>query len=172
MTILSASQVRAARGLVGLTQAELGNLAGVNARTIIAIELGQNSPSRATTMRVEAAFRRLGVELIAEADGRGPGVRLLEPEGDALIISRHPLKGGQELGVVLRVAGRSMTARVAVAALAADGDTDAALEAFDCRRVAIANAVAKKLAAEAVDGDGHLRIGSADLCPAEQGVAA
>lgn len=163
MPTLTPSQCRAARALVGLSQAEFANVAGIHQRTVIALELGENAPSRATIMRVVAAFGRLGIELIAEGEGRGAGVRLMEPEGGAVVVRRDVLRNGDELGVVLRVAGRPVTARVEVAALDAAGDTDAALAGFDLHRVAIANAMARKLEAGAVDADGHIRLRAADL---------
>lgn len=163
MATLTPSQCRAGRALLNLSRAEFGQIAGINERTVAAVELGENAPSRATAMRMTAAFLRLGVEMVPEDAGRGAGVRLMEPEGGTIVLGRHLLKGSQEIGVVLRVAGRPMTARVEITALTAYGDTTAALEEFDCRRVAIAGAIAKKLEAQAYDADGHLRVAAADF---------
>lgn len=74
MKMIEPSQIRAGRALVGLSQADLAELAGVSERTIKRIEIGDTvRPSSIEAIR--SALERRGVEFIAE-NGGGPGVRL------------------------------------------------------------------------------------------------
>lgn len=163
MSTIHPSQLRAARGLVDCSRDEIAALAGVNARTLAALEHGENSPSRSTTQRLIDVLDRLGVELIEETASSGAGVRLREPDGGAVFVRRDALSGGDEIGLIFRVGGRPATARVAVSELVPSNDADAALVKFDHLRPVILRLASGKLAAQDFDQDGHLRITSADL---------
>jgi transcriptional regulator with XRE-family HTH domain len=74
--IVAASQVRAARGLVGWSQGKLAETAGVPLSTVKRYEAGsvaKLSPDALAKMR--AALESAGVEFIPE-NGGGAGVRL------------------------------------------------------------------------------------------------
>lgn len=78
--MLTAGQLRAARGLVGWSGAQLAEAAGVSLQTIRRME-GELGPGRSSAANVHAVQRALesaGVEFIPgdEAKGAGPGVRL------------------------------------------------------------------------------------------------
>lgn len=74
--------MKAARALLGMDQRQLAELAGLSLPTV------QRMESSAATvrcnvesmMRVIDAFQQNGVELLAEEDGKGRGVRLLSAE--------------------------------------------------------------------------------------------
>jgi transcriptional regulator with XRE-family HTH domain len=71
------SQIRAARALIGLKQAELAKAAGLSTTAIKNIETGQTDAKQSTIRRIEDALRERGVAFFeADQDG-GPGVRLI-----------------------------------------------------------------------------------------------
>ena len=73
---LTAAQVRAARGMVGLSKEELAKMAGVSISTIVRLE-DANSPVRPrhdTVMAVRRALEQAGVTFTFDA-GAKPGVR-------------------------------------------------------------------------------------------------
>ena len=70
-----AAQSRGARGLLGMTQAELASKSGVSLRTIAHFEAGERQTIPANLAAIQHALEAAGVEFIAE-DGGGPGVRL------------------------------------------------------------------------------------------------
>lgn len=79
--VLLPAQIRAARALLGISQAELADLAQVGSATIKRIEVAQGRLRGAaeTFRRLENALRAQGIEFIAAEAGRGPGVRFAAP---------------------------------------------------------------------------------------------
>lgn len=77
-------QIRAARALLGLNQAELAALAKVGSATVKRIEAarGRLKGAAETFRRLEAALQARGVEFIPAGQGKGPGVRLAAPLGN------------------------------------------------------------------------------------------
>jgi predicted transcriptional regulator len=73
--MITPEQCRAGRGLLGWSQQELADEAGVGVVTVHQLEAGTSEPRRATLLVVRRAFEKAGVELIDE-NGGGPGVRL------------------------------------------------------------------------------------------------
>ena len=77
---LSGSQVTAARGLLGVTQAELAAAAGVAEITIFRFEAGQAEPQRANLEKIRSELQRRGIEFLngdsPPSPGQGIGVRL------------------------------------------------------------------------------------------------
>lgn len=71
----SPNQCRGARGLLGMTQAQLARKSGVSLRTIISFELGERQPMPANLRAIRSALETAGVIFI-DANGEGPGVRL------------------------------------------------------------------------------------------------
>lgn len=65
--------VKGARGMLGLSQAELADAAGVSENTIRFFESGKNIPKEDTLWRIQAALERMGIEFM---NGDSPGVRL------------------------------------------------------------------------------------------------
>jgi transcriptional regulator with XRE-family HTH domain len=72
---LTASQLRAARGLLGWSAAELAEAAGVSHATIKRAELAIGEMMPANEKAIRQALHKAGVELISE-NGGGEGVRL------------------------------------------------------------------------------------------------
>jgi len=69
-------QIRAARGLLGISQVQLAEKAGFSSMTVKRAEgAGKPYPSPDAIAAIRAALESAGVEFIAE-NGGGPGVRL------------------------------------------------------------------------------------------------
>ncbi|MEP3145202.1 helix-turn-helix domain-containing protein [Qipengyuania citrea] len=75
--MISAKQIRAARGLLKISAAELADLAGVTWKTVQRFETAEGVPaSRAGTLeRVQAALEQAGIEFLGDPV-MTPGVRL------------------------------------------------------------------------------------------------
>jgi transcriptional regulator with XRE-family HTH domain len=76
--MINAAQVRAARGLLDLSQAELSRLAEVSIGTIKKFESSAGEP-RVTVqilLRIQRALENAGIIFIDEDGQAGPGVRL------------------------------------------------------------------------------------------------
>ncbi|MEN3951305.1 helix-turn-helix transcriptional regulator [Iodidimonas sp. SYSU 1G8] len=85
--MITSSQMRAARALLGIDQRRLAELSGVSLPTIQRMEASKTEHVRGvvdTLTKVVAALDAAGVELIgehAESRSTGRGVRLKFPEG-------------------------------------------------------------------------------------------
>lgn len=82
--MISSTQMRAARALLGIDQRRLAELAGVSLPTIQRMEASDGTVRGVvgTLMKVIDALDAAGVELIGNeqpSQGRGRGVRLKEP---------------------------------------------------------------------------------------------
>jgi len=73
--MITSGQCRAARGLLGWSQQDLADHAGLGLVTVRNLELSVHEPRRATLEVIRRAFETAGIELIDE-NGGGPGVRL------------------------------------------------------------------------------------------------
>ena len=75
--MISSSQIRAARGMLGISAAKLAEKAGVTWKTVQRFESAAGiPPSRAGTLaRVQRALEREGVEFLGDPI-TSPGVRL------------------------------------------------------------------------------------------------
>ena len=74
--LISIEQIRAARGLLGWSQSELANRAGLSLPTVKRVEAGLGPRvSDAARARIQEALEIGGVRFIDE-NGGGPGVRL------------------------------------------------------------------------------------------------
>jgi len=76
-TMPTSAQIRAARGLLGWSQAELATRAGLSARTIERAERGEGMP-QVTVRTLEAIARTLragGIEFLGNANGLGVRLR-------------------------------------------------------------------------------------------------
>jgi transcriptional regulator with XRE-family HTH domain len=65
---ISSAQVRAARGLLAITQDDLARKSGVSQRAIANFELNKSTPIRANLAAIRGALEQLGVEF-SERDG-------------------------------------------------------------------------------------------------------
>ena len=72
-------QIRAARGLLGWSQTQLAERAGMSLPTVKRMETGTGpNVSEEARARIRDALERAGVRFIAESE-EGPGVRLRRP---------------------------------------------------------------------------------------------
>ena len=75
--MIVAAQVRAARALLGLSQARLSELASVSATTIKRLEAATEVRGAAETIwKIQKALEAAGIEFIPAEGAKGPGVRL------------------------------------------------------------------------------------------------
>jgi transcriptional regulator with XRE-family HTH domain len=91
--MISAAQIRAARGLIGVSQAALANLAGVSSATVKRLEAAlEVRGSAASLAKIQTALEKSGVEFIPADEPKGPGVRLrLSSEARPKRVKRGPL---------------------------------------------------------------------------------
>jgi predicted transcriptional regulator len=87
--MITAGQMRAGRALLGIDQRRLAELAGVSLPTVQRMEASDGTVRGVvdSLTKVVAAFEAAGVELIgdeAPSAGRGRGVRLREPQQQAV----------------------------------------------------------------------------------------
>jgi transcriptional regulator with XRE-family HTH domain len=73
--VITREQCRAARGLLGWSQADLAQAALVGIVTVRQFETGAHDPRRLTLHAIRSALEAAGVEFI-DANGGGAGVRL------------------------------------------------------------------------------------------------
>jgi transcriptional regulator with XRE-family HTH domain len=76
-SMIDAAQIRAARGLLNLSQTEVAKIASVHVATIRRLEASTGVRGAADTLwKIQRALEAGGVEFIAEDAGKGVGVRL------------------------------------------------------------------------------------------------
>ncbi|MEG3350372.1 helix-turn-helix transcriptional regulator [Novacetimonas sp. GS1] len=75
MDTITASQIRAARGLLDWTRDHLVEKSGVPKSTLVRVESDAVTPRQSTLTAIRTAMEAAGVEFIAE-NGGGAGVRL------------------------------------------------------------------------------------------------
>ena len=74
-SMLTPQQIRGARAMLGMTQADLAARAGLSATALNNIERGASDPRASNLAAIQRALEGAGVLFIAE-NGEGPGVRL------------------------------------------------------------------------------------------------
>jgi transcriptional regulator with XRE-family HTH domain len=75
--MIEAVQIRAARGLLNISQANLARIASVHVATIRRLEAATEVRGAAETLwKIQRALENAGIEFIPAEAGRGPGVRL------------------------------------------------------------------------------------------------
>ena len=75
--MIDAAQIRAARALLDVSQAQLSKLALVSATTIKRLEAAPEIRGAAETLwKIQTALESAGVEFIPADETKGPGVRL------------------------------------------------------------------------------------------------
>jgi len=75
--MIEPAQIRAARGLLALSQAELAKMASLSVASVKRLETAAGLRGAAETVwKIQKALEGAGVEFIPEEGGRGPGVRL------------------------------------------------------------------------------------------------
>ncbi|KAB2716962.1 helix-turn-helix domain-containing protein [Brucella intermedia] len=76
--MITPEQIRGARAMLGMTQAELAKLSGLSTTGLNNIERGSADPKASTLSAIQLALEGRGVVFLANGDNRdgGPGVRL------------------------------------------------------------------------------------------------
>jgi transcriptional regulator with XRE-family HTH domain len=83
--VIEAAQIRAARGLLALSQAELAEMASLSVASVKRLETAAGVRGAAETIwKIQKALEAAGVEFIPEEGGKGPGVRLKQPRDSRL----------------------------------------------------------------------------------------
>ena len=79
--MITAAQIRAARGALGWSAELLSERSGVSLRTILRFEAAEGvPPSRSSTLlEVKNALEVGGIEFLSSSNDWGPGVRLRNP---------------------------------------------------------------------------------------------
>ena len=79
--MITIQQIRAARGLLGWSQTELANRAGLSLPTVKRVEAGAGPHvSDEARRRIQKALEAGGAQFLSE-NGGGPGVRLRKRQG-------------------------------------------------------------------------------------------
>ena len=74
--MIEPAQIRAARGLLALSQAELAEMASLSVASVKRLETAAGVRGAAETIwKIQKALEAAGVEFLPEEAGRGPGVR-------------------------------------------------------------------------------------------------
>ncbi|EBV3599760.1 transcriptional regulator [Salmonella enterica subsp. enterica serovar Virchow] len=76
---ITPAQVRAARGLLDISQQELADISKVSLRTIVQVERGSKAASESITQAIKLSLVAAGIEFISE-NGGGAGVRLAQSQ--------------------------------------------------------------------------------------------
>lgn len=79
--MLTPPQIRGARAMLGMTQAELAAAAGMSTTALNNIERGAADPKASTLVAIQKALEAAGVVFVAE-NGHGAGVRLRKRSDD------------------------------------------------------------------------------------------
>lgn len=80
--MIDGAQIRAARALLDISQAELSELASVSVATVKRVEAATGIRGAAESLwKIESALERLGVKFIPGDRKKGSGVRLRKPRG-------------------------------------------------------------------------------------------
>ena len=79
--MIDPSQIRAARGLIAISQTELASRAGLGLATVKRIEgtTGELRVTIQTLLRIRQALEEVGIVFLDQNDEQGPGVRLKKP---------------------------------------------------------------------------------------------
>jgi len=77
-TVITGSQIRGARGMLGWMVIELAERSGINRNTIKRLESFDDIPPSRTQslLDLKRVFEEAGIEFIEATDAKGPGVRL------------------------------------------------------------------------------------------------
>lgn len=77
--IVSGRLIKAARALLGWSQGDLAERAGISRSALARLEFGGSDIRVSTVNAVVDALERNGLEILQESNARGEGVRLLKP---------------------------------------------------------------------------------------------
>jgi predicted transcriptional regulator len=82
--MIDSAQIRGARALLDISQADLAEIADLHVATIRRIEAATGVRGAAeTVVKIQKALEKAGIEFIPAQGGKGPGVRLRQEQADA-----------------------------------------------------------------------------------------
>ncbi len=82
--MIDSAQIRGARALLDISQADLAQIADLHVATIRRLEAATGVRGAAETLvKIEKALEKAGIEFIPAGEGKGPGVRLRHEEASA-----------------------------------------------------------------------------------------
>ena len=88
--MIDAAQIRAARALLNINQADLARRASMHVATIRRLEAATEIRGAAETVwKIQKALEAAGVEFIPEDETKGPGVRLKQSLKEAEVRGRR-----------------------------------------------------------------------------------
>ena len=93
--MITPQQIRGARAMLGLTQAELAAKANISTTGLNNIERGTADPKTSTLRALKGALETAGVEFIPE-NGGGAGVRLRKRQDGGVIIPADELNASND----------------------------------------------------------------------------
>jgi transcriptional regulator with XRE-family HTH domain len=83
--MIDAAQIRAARALLNISQADLARFASVHVATIRRLEAATDVRGAAETIwKIQKTLEAAGIEFISEEAGRGAGLRFRQARGSQL----------------------------------------------------------------------------------------
>jgi transcriptional regulator with XRE-family HTH domain len=91
--VITAEQVRAARGFVGWSQSDLAQAANIGRVTISDFEAGKRRPRATSLNAIRAALEAASVEF---TNGDKPGVRMGKPSSGAAVIATEDLNASND----------------------------------------------------------------------------
>ena len=119
--MINPRQCRGARALLGITQQQLSDIAGISKRTVIEFEGGLRVPTTTTTQNLQIALESEGIEFLF-GNGGGTGVRFRDPDfEDAMsshLVSRRHVLGRAGVLAGGAIVGKSVAAEAQPAAAA------------------------------------------------------
>ena len=75
--MIDPSQIRAARGLLNISQADLAKSASLHVASVRRLEAATGMRGAAETLwKIQKALEAAGIEFLPAEEGKGPGVRL------------------------------------------------------------------------------------------------
>jgi predicted transcriptional regulator len=82
--MIDSAQIRGARALLDISQADLAQIADLHVATIRRLEAATGVRGAAeTVVKIQKALEKAGIEFIPAQGGKGPGVRLRQEQADA-----------------------------------------------------------------------------------------
>jgi len=82
--MIDSAQIRGARALLDISQADLAEIANLHVATIRRLEAAAGVRGAAETLvKIQKALEKAGIEFIPAEGGKGPGVRLSQEEAIA-----------------------------------------------------------------------------------------
>lgn len=77
--MITPRQISAARALLGWSQQQLSDSAGISRATLMRIEAGAEDTKASSLRAIETVFAKVEMEIVPPMDGKGEGLRFANP---------------------------------------------------------------------------------------------